>query len=122
MLKDAAPFSRLENGSHICIASKLTENEFPLKEIKKLYKMCWRQETSFRELKYTIGLINWHSSKYGGILLEDDARMLLYNFCELVTAHAIVHTSENVKHVYKINFATVGNTCRAYLKNGSDET
>lgn len=48
--------------------------------------------------------------------------MLLYNFCELVTAHSVVQTAENVKHVYKIDFATAVNICRAYLKNGGDET
>lgn len=113
---------RLENGSYICIATNLSEEEFSLEEIKKLYKMRWSEETSFRELKYTIGLINWHSSKYDGILQEIAARMLLYNFCELVTAHAVVQTAQNVKHVYKINFATAVNICRAYLKNGGDET
>ncbi|MFR3007281.1 MAG: transposase [Blautia faecis] len=59
---------RLDNGTYICIATNLSEEEFPLEEINKLYRMRWSEETSFRELKYTIGLINWHSSKYDGIL------------------------------------------------------
>lgn len=78
-------------------------------------------ETSFRELKYTIGLINWHSSKYEGILQELCARMILYNFCEQATAHAVVQTNKNTKHSYKINFATAVNICKAYLKHGGDE-
>lgn len=49
---------RLDNGTYICIATNLSE-EFPLEEINKLYRMRWSEETSFRELKYTIGLINW---------------------------------------------------------------
>ena len=61
---------RLDNGTYICIATNLSEEEFPLEEINKLYRMRWSEETSFRELKYTIGLINWHSSKYDGILQE----------------------------------------------------
>lgn len=108
---------RLENGSYICIATNLSEEEFSFEELKKLYKMRWSEETSFRELN----LINWHSSKYDGILQEIAARMLLYNFCELVTAHAVIQTAENVRHVYKINFATAVNICRAYLKNGGNE-
>ena len=86
---------RLDNGTYICIATNLSEEEFPLEEINKLYRMRWSKETSFRELKYTIGLINWHSSKYDGILQEINARMILYNFCELVTSHAVVKTSKN---------------------------
>lgn len=88
---------RLDNGTYICIATNLSEEEFPLEEIKKLYRMRWSEETSFRELKYTIGLINWHSSRYDGILQEIHARMILYNFCELVTAHAVL------KHLKKPN-------------------
>ena len=49
---------RLDNGTYICIATNLSGEEFPLEEINKLYRMRWREETSFRELKYTIGLIN----------------------------------------------------------------
>lgn len=113
---------RLDNGTYICIATNLPEKEFPLEELKKLYRMRWSEETSFRELKYTIGLINWHSSKYEGILQEINARMILYNFCELVTAHAVVETNKNAKHTYRINFATAVNICKAYLKHGGDET
>ena len=57
--------------------------------------MCWSEETSFRELKYTIGLINWHSSKYDGILQEINARMILYNCCELVTSCIGLHQSRH---------------------------
>ena len=112
---------RLDNGTYICIATNLSE-EFPLEEINKLYLMRWSEETSFRELKYTIGLINWHSSKYDGILQEINAHMILYNFCELVTSHAKVKKSKNTKHVYKINFAIAVNICRAYLKHSGNET
>lgn len=78
--------------------------------------MCWGGENSFKKLKY------WHKNKYNGILQKITARMLLYNFCELVTAHAVVQTAENVKHIYKIHFATPVNICRAYLKNSGYET
>ena len=112
---------RLDNETYICIATNLSE-EFPLEEINKLYLMRWSEETSFRELKYTIGLINWHSSKYDGILQEINAHMILYNFCELVTSHAKVKKSKNTKHVYKINFAIAVNIYRAYLKHDGNET
>ena len=84
---------RLDNGTYICIATNLSEEEFLLEEINKLYRMRWSEETSFRELKYTIGLINWHSSKYDEILQEINARMILYNFRELVPPHAVVKLS-----------------------------
>lgn len=109
------------NGNYVCVATNLSKEEFPLEEIKKLYQMRWGEETSFRELKYTIGLVNWHSRKYSGILQELHARMILYNFCEMITNHAVVTTKKTTKHLYKINFATAVNICRAYLKDGGDE-
>lgn len=113
---------KVADNKYICIATNLSAEEFSSADIKYLYNCRWGEETGFRELKYTIGLINWHSSKYEGILQEICARMILYNFCELVTAHAVVKTKENTKHVYKINFATAINICRTYLKKGGDET
>lgn len=110
-----------EEGKYVCVATNLPEDEFPLEEIRRLYKMRWGEETSFRELKYTVGLVNWHSRKKEGILQELAARMILYNFCEIATNHAAVRTAKNTKHAYKINFATAVNICRSYLKDGGDE-
>jgi len=46
----------------IALATNLSEEKFPLEEINKLYRMRWGEETSFRELKYTI--IGLHKSRY----------------------------------------------------------
>lgn len=112
---------QLDDGSYTCVATNLPEDEFSPVEIKHLYRLRWSEETSFRKLKYTIGLINFHSRKKEFIIQEIYARMILYNFCELVTNHAVVITRANTKHTYKINFATAVNVCRSYLKAGGDE-
>jgi len=44
------------DGTYVFAATNLSEEEFPLEEFKILYKMHWIEETSFCELKYTIGL------------------------------------------------------------------
>ena len=98
------------------------EEDFSLQDLKVLYRLRWAEETSFRELKYTIGLINWHSRKPSAIHQELVARMILYNFCEMVTTHAVPENKSENKLIYKINFATAVNICRAYLRNGGDET
>ena len=46
-------------GTYECIITNLPSGSFPAKEIKKIYKMRWGIETSFRELKYAIG---YHAS------------------------------------------------------------
>lgn len=38
-------------------------------------------------------LIDLGRSEYDGILQEINARMILYNFCELGTSHTVVKTS-----------------------------
>ena len=53
-----------------CIITNLEEEDFPMKEIKKLYEWRWGIERSFRELKYTIGLTNFHAKKVEYILQE----------------------------------------------------
>ena len=108
-------------GTYVCAATNLSPAEFPLDELRELYRLRWGEETSFRELKYTIGLVNFHSRKKELIYQEIFARLILYNFCELVTQHVAVVTSKSTKHDYRINFTTAVNICRAYLKDGGDE-
>lgn len=50
--------------------TNLDSGEFPPEESKKLYGMRWGIETSFRDLKYTVGLLHFHSKKVEYILQE----------------------------------------------------
>ena len=54
---------------------------FPIGTIKELYRLRWGIETSFRELKYTIGLSCLHGKKTDfllQVLQEVFARLILY--------------------------------------------
>ena len=53
----------LSNGSFECIITNLSQDDFSSDDIKDLYHMRWGIETSFRELKYAIGLVNFHAKK-----------------------------------------------------------
>ena len=64
------------------IGTNLPENEFDITELKNLYQMRWGIETSFRELKYAIGLTHFHAKKTEYVKQEIWARLILYNFCE----------------------------------------
>ena len=82
------------------------------------------EETNLRELKYTVGLVDFHSIKKEFILKEIYARLILYNFCEMAATHVADAKPKNpgARHVYRINFATSVNICTAYLRRGGDET
>ena len=108
--------------SYVCVATNLPAGDFPPGLLRQLYRLRWGEESSFRELKYTIGLVNFHSKIKEMILQEIYARLILYNFCEMVVSHAVVQTRGETKHPYKINFATAVNICKEYLKHGGGET
>lgn len=44
--------------------------EFPLRKMKNLYHKRWDIETSFRELKYALGGVQFHSRKDDFVLME----------------------------------------------------
>lgn len=52
------------------IMTNLSKEDFSVGEIKKIYGMRWGIETSFRDLKHTIGLNYYHAKKSDSILLE----------------------------------------------------
>jgi len=103
-----------ENQFEVLITN-LSEKEFPVDKLKELYHMRWGIETSFRELKYAIGLMNFHAKKVTYITQEIFARLTMYNFCEIITAHVVIHQKER-KHTYQVNFSMAIAICLRYFK------
>ncbi|MBN1040469.1 IS4 family transposase, partial [Clostridium botulinum] len=50
---------KISDNTYETIITNLDSNEFSADKIKELYHMRWGIETSFRELKYALGLINF---------------------------------------------------------------
>lgn len=106
----------ISENTHECIITNLPREEFPPDEIKKLYAMRWGIETSFRELKYAIGLSCFHSKKTEYAIQEIFARLVLYNYCELITMNVAIH-QKNTKHIYQMNYTIAIHICRYFLRN-----
>ncbi|WP_423838512.1 transposase [Thomasclavelia cocleata] len=67
------------------LLDKLTFLVMPyLITLLSLYNKRWGIETSFREVKYALGLNALHSKKRKLIQQEIYARLILYNFCQRV--------------------------------------
>ena len=96
------------------IVTNLEPESFPPDELKKLYALRWGVETSFRELKYRVGLIHFHSKKEEHILQEIFARFIMYNFASLITRSVIIER-KNRKFTYKANFSVAIHVCRAFF-------
>lgn len=98
------------------IITNLPVEDFSLEDIKALYHMRWGIETSFRELKYAIGLTHFHSKKPDYIIQEIWARLILYNFCEAITTKTVMkQTQRKRKHTYQLNYTRAICICRHFL-------
>ena len=97
------------------VITNLDRLEFPVEKLKEIYELRWGIETSFRELKYAIGLTSFHARKVNYIKQEIFARLLLYNYCELITTHVIRQMKQNDK-TKQVNFTVAIYICREYLR------
>lgn len=104
-----------------CIVTNLPKDEFPPQRIKKLYHSRWGIETSFRKLKYTIGLSNFHSYKPAYVKQEIWARLITYNITETLINHTIVEKKDTNKHSYKVNFSVAAHICREFLRRTTEK-
>ncbi len=93
----------------------VTDLPYPPNELKALYAMRWDIETSFRSLKYTVGLSSFHSKKADHILQEIFARLTMYNFASAVT-HSVTVRHKQRKHPYQINFSAAVHICRQFFR------
>ena len=92
------------------IITNLNAEQYPLSEIKRLYAMRWGIETSFRDLKHTLGLLHLHAKKVEFILREIFAKLTMYNFCELITQPVVIQQGEK-KYAYKVDFSDAVHVC-----------
>lgn len=110
---------KLPNGNVEVLVTNLDAAGFPPEELKKLYGMRWGIETSFRELKFTIGLLHFHSKKAAFILQEIYSRLIMYNFTEFITARVAQKKCEN-KHDCRVRFPEAVLICRQLLRGRTD--
>jgi len=106
---------KITDNSYETVITNLNSDDFPPNELKKLYAMRWGIETSFRELKYTIGLLHFHAKKRDSIVQEIFSRIIMYNFAEIITSQVVISKTDR-KHEYKVNFTVVVLTCRRFLR------
>ena len=105
---------KISDAAYETVVTNLGTEEFPPDELKRLYGMRWGIETSFRELKYTVGLLHFHAKKVENITQEIFARLIMYNFTELITSHVVIQKL-NRKYPCKANFSVAVQVCRQFL-------
>lgn len=106
----------LDDGSYECLITNLPADEFSMEDLKRLYFSRWGVETSFRKLKYTIGLSSFHSYKVEFIKQEIWAKLIAYNLTETVVSQVVVETRKDTKHSYKVNFTAAAHISRVFFR------
>lgn len=108
---------RIGEDKYESIMTNLDRDEFSYEDIKKLYEMRWGIETSFREIKYSVGLNAFHAKNRESIKQEIYAKLLFYNFSERIIRKVRPKTSKkNRKYQYAINATRAFHNIRIYMK------
>jgi hypothetical protein len=110
----------LPNGTYETVITNLSDADFPPDELRSMYNMRWGIETSFRALKYTVGLTNFHAKRRESVIQEIFARMIMYNFAEMMTSHVVI-SQKGKQHHYQVNFTVAVHVCRHFLRSRDDE-
>ncbi len=97
------------------LVTNLPRSKFPLKSMKRVYHLRWGIETSFLELKYAVGGINFHSKKDKYILQELFAHLVAYNAASRIAACIPVKQSEK-GIAYVVDFKMVVHIFRIYFR------
>ena len=106
---------KITDDTYECIATNLDRDRFPPEIIKELYHKRWGIETSFREVKYALGLNALHSKKRNLIQQEIYARLLLHNFAQRIVAK-VKFPEKKRKYIYQVNFTRSFHIIREFLK------
>lgn len=112
---------KIDEDKYECLITNLLREDFDTQTLKELYKMRWGIETSFRELKYAIGMASFHSKKAEFVQQEIFARLIMYNFCEMVTTDVIIKNKPR-KHAYQANFTMAVNICKRFFRQKRRQT
>lgn len=104
-----------DNGTMISFLTNLPQDEFPLPELKRLYSRRWGVETSFRSLKYAVGLIHLHAKKPDFVLQEIFAAFLVFNFTQ-ASAWAVDASRGVSKYQRHLNFSDAVYACCLFLR------
>ena len=104
------------------LVTNLSREQFPASEIKKLYKLRWDIEVSYRHLKYSVDLNALHSKRRDFIKQEIWARIIMFNISMIIIDHIQDHVFEKKKRKleYRINISTAIFLIKTYMIKRKD--
>ncbi|MPM16454.1 IS4 family transposase IS1675 [bioreactor metagenome] len=109
---------QLETGEFETIATSLPRS-FTLEDIRELYHLRWGIETSFRDLKYSLGLVNLHGKSDAFVEQEMYAALTAFNFTSRIVREAVVHQPKDGVYAYRVNFKMAVGLCREFFRTSN---
>jgi len=107
---------KISDDTYETLITNLDRSDFSLKELKALYNMRWGIETSFRHLKYSVGLVNFHAKKQVCVRDVVFARLITYYFTDRITAHVIISKTD-LRYEYQVNFTIAVRICKHLIRS-----
>lgn len=106
-----------ESGKEVweVLITNLNPFQFRFEDMKALYYKRWQIETSFRELKYALGGINFHSIKDDFLRMELYAHLIMYNTVSR-SASQVEINSDGRKHDYAVDFKQAVRVIRKHFR------
>ena len=107
---------QLDNGGYETIATSLPPS-FTLEDIKELYHMRWGIETSFRDLKYSVGLVNIHGKSDQFVEQEIYAALTAFNFTSRIAREVVIRQPKDGIYAYRVNFKNAVALAKEHIRN-----
>ena len=112
---------KITEDTYECLITNLTEEEMSTEDFKDIYHLRWNEEGAFRDLKYTIGMLYFHSSNQELIRQEIYASLILHNYCRLLVNNIPPRENKKWKRKYKYNFKLAVTSIRRYMNGEINE-
>ena len=107
---------KITDDTYECLITNLDESEFSAQDLKALYHYRWSQENGFRQLKWEVGMVYFHSRKRSNLIQEIYVSLVMFNFTRFLTINTEIRESEDRKYDHKANFVTAITNARLFIK------
>lgn len=108
----------LDSGEFETVVTSLPAS-FTLADVKELYHLRWGIETSFRDLKYTLGLVNLHGRSDAFAEQEVFSNLTVFNFASRICKEVVVRQPSEGIYAYKVNYKMAVMLCREFIRTPS---
>lgn len=107
---------QLDTGEFETLATSLPSS-FTIDDLKALYYMRWGIETSFRDLKYTVGLVHLHGKSDQFVEQEIYAALTAFNFASRIAREVVIQQPKDGVYAYRVNFKNAVALVKKHIRN-----